>query len=332
MSERESSAGSTQAPYQTVWDRFDNGFSVGTPDARWGYYAAGSFVTNDSITTTSPAGLRVVPKGKNPATGEPAFTLTVSPEQDASGLPGWNDHVKFLVYANHLASTGLPGFDAVRGQELVFETWMSGQTFGTQAHPFGSWVRDPEDDLRLATIGHNVIDVGTGMVFDFLLTNKRVYALYERLTFARTPQKHYAAFTYAIPVAQRTPSTLHHMKITYDRAAGVARWLLEDKEVFRVNRIGRRIDPQWLVIDGGGEEEDLELRQLNGGMGLLTLLDAVESGRSLVRLCGAPGFYNPPPSGAKHEFLDEKSLPGSRLFGQGAELRMQRFVISSTPV
>jgi hypothetical protein len=323
-------APSTQpAPHHTVWDRFDNGFSVGTPDARWIYFEYGPFVSNDGVATTSAEGLRVVPKGMNPSTGKPAYTVTLAPETDATGVPGQFDHCKWLVYANHKASTGVPGFDAVRGQTLAFETWMSAQMFGTHAHPFGSAVQDPDDDLRLAMAGQNAIDLETGMVFDFLFSNKRLYAFYERLTFARTPQNNYAAFTYCIPVADRTPDTLHHTKIAYDRAAGVVRWLVDGKEVFRVNKVGRRIDPKWQLMEHGGEEEEVEMRQLNCGMGMFTLLDA----SGLVRLAGNSSYYQPPhgKEASKLQFVDEESQPRNRLFGQGAELRLQRYIVSSTP-
>jgi hypothetical protein len=321
-------------PFEIVWDRFDEEFRAGTPNARWIYFQLGAWATDDAIVATSPAGLRVVPKGKHPTTGEPAFSKTLEQEKAGNGLPGQFDHCKWLVYANHKASTGVLGFDAVRGQELACETLLSGRTYGTQGHPFGAAVRNPEDDLRLAMFGQNMIDMETGMVFDCMFTNEGVYALYERLPFARTPQRHYSAFTYIIPLARRTPESIHQVKLAYDRAAGVVRWELEGQEVFRVDRIGRRIDSQWLVADHGGEEENVEPRQLACGMGLLTLLDASQDGQALVRLAGDPSYYVPVPgkSGAVSGFVDEQSLPGSRLFGQGAALRLKHYIISSTQV
>jgi hypothetical protein len=317
-------------PHHTVWDRFDSGFTVGTADARWTYFSLGPWVTHDGVATTSPAGLRVVAKGKHPTTGEPAYSLTLPPEKVSGGPPGQFDHCKWLVFANHLASTGVPGFDAVRGQELSGEVMITGRTFGTRGHPFGAAVRNPEDDLRLAMCGQNMIDFETGLVFDFMFSNERVYALYERLSYARTPQRHYAAFTYTIPVARRTPDSTHRLKIAYDRTAGVVRWVLDGQEVFRVDRVGRHIDPKWLVGDHGGDEEDVEMRQLNFGLGLFTLLDACQDGRGLVRLASDPSYYVVPQSTEAGGFVDEQSLPGSRLFGQGAELRVQQYVIAST--
>jgi hypothetical protein len=74
------------------------------------------------------------------------------------------------------------------------------------------------------------------------------------------------------------------------------------------------------------------MRQLNAGMGVFSLLDGLQDGRGLVRLSGNPDFYVFPPAkgAAASGFVDEKSQPGSRLFGQGAELRMRQCVMSST--
>src|SRR5258705_4675335 len=100
------------------WDTFKTGFSVGAPGspAKWFYFAAAGFVGDDGIATTSPSGLSV----RSSATfeGHPAFAKTVAQEQ-SSGLPGGFDHVKWLVYMNHFASTGVPGFDAVSRQHVV---------------------------------------------------------------------------------------------------------------------------------------------------------------------------------------------------------------------
>lgn len=327
--------------YRLVWDDFRDGFTAanqpGTPDARWFYFAAEPFVGNDGVATTSKQGLRVVPPAVNRQTGDPAFALAVGQEggpDNPFGLPGGLDHVKWLVYMNQMATSGFPGFDAVPGQVLTFENTLRGRTFGTAGHPFGDAVRDPDDDLRLASVAANTIDFETLMVFDFFLTNKTVYAFYERLPFGRGPALgNYAAFSYMIPVADRDDGWVA-TKLTYDRAAGVVRWFLDDEEVFRVNKLGRRIDRKYLTLDHGGDEVDIRPRQLNAGMGLFTLLDAsLPTGDALVRLSTAPDFYFDPEADppAPESFVDEESLGGSRLFGQGAELQVKRTVVSSRP-
>lgn len=320
-------------------DEFDDGFLVDGPDARWALFALPgadggvAFVGDDGSATTSEQGLDVISGGTNPETGEPAFTKTVPQEGgDPTALPGGIDHVKWLVYTTAVASSGMPGYDAERGSELVFRTTMSGQTYGTGNHPFADGVIDPDDDLRLAGLTFNTYDPESWMVFDFWLTNKRIYAFYERLPFGRAQQGNYAAFSYQIPVGDRSPEDWHELTIAYDRAAGVVRWLVDGVEGFRVDRIGYHIDRQYMTIDHGGDEGLIEPRQLSGGMGLLNLLDgALPSGRALVRLSEVEGTYFDTLEGEPvvQTFIDDTSAEASRLFGQGAQLGMEHFTVES---
>jgi hypothetical protein len=198
-------------------------------------------------------------------------------------------------------------------------------------------VSDPGDDLRLASSAMNTIDFDTFMVFDLFVTNRRIYAFYERLPFGRDRFGNYAAFSYMIPVATRTPDEWHVLKIAYDKSAGTVRWFVNNREVFRVTRIGRRIDRQYLTLDHGGVEADVSPNQLDGGMGTFTLLDGYRpSDKALVRLSKAASFYYDVGTGQVAApgggyFRDESSAPGSRLFGQGAELRVQAYAVSSRP-
>lgn len=320
-------------------DDFSNGFSADGPDAKWFYFAAGPYVGNDGIESTSSKGLRVVSSGSNPRTGKPMFTRTLGQEDDPdgnpNGLPGGVDHVKWLVYTNHQTPSGVPGYEAAEGQELSGRMTVSGRTFGTQAQPFGRAVKNPNDDLRLASVAFNSIDFESWMVFDFFLTNERVYAFYERLPFGRTPDHNYAAFSYQIPLQERKAGDVHDLRIAYDREAGVVRWLVDGQEKFRVDNIGHRIDRKYLTIDHGGAEETVVPEQLSFGMGMFTILDGdLPSGQALARLSNAPNFYFEPSQGepTPQAFVDEESRESSRLFGQGAELRVQRLSVQSTPV
>lgn len=322
--------------YTLVWDDFKDGFSVNAPGAKWFYFAAGPFVGNDGLETTSNQGLRVVSPGVNPITGLPAFTSTLGQEgspDNPFSLPGGIDHVKWLVYANNTATSGYPGFDCIPGQELQFDAWVSGRSYGNEFHPFGIAVADPDDDIRLANPAVPTIDFENFLVADFFLTNKRIYALYERLPFNRTATNNYAAFTYAIPVAERLPHQQHKLTIGYDKSRNLIRWYVGGKEVFRVTRPGYRLaSNEHLVIDHGGVEEDVVSRQRNIGFGTFTLLDAASpTQQALVRLSTAPDFYFNTLTGqpTPQTFLDELSLPGSRLWGQGAELNVRKVVVSS---
>ena len=280
--------------------------------AGWRVVELGDFAADDATTTSSPAGLRIAARGVHPETGLPAFTRTVGRDD---GLPTVLDHVKWLAYAG--------SFDVPGGGELTCEVELSARTHGTEGHPFGDEVGDHAADPRLATASVNTFDHETGMVFDFFLTSTRVYALYERLCDARSRLGHYAAFSYAVPVLDRSPEDVHRLAVHYDRGAGVVRWLIEGAEVFRVDRIGHRLTGHRPLADHGGTEMGCAPGQLALGLGLFTLLDAGE--RGLVRLNPDPGHYAAPKS-----FVDETSKRSSRLFGQGAELTASRCVVTGT--
>jgi hypothetical protein len=330
--------GPTGTTYNVVWDDFSKGFTVGDPGtaAKWFYFGIGPYIGNDGVATTSNKGLRVAPPGVNPITGLPAFSLTLGQEGAADnpfGLPGGVDHVKWLVYANAIASTGFPGFDVHPGRELTFDAWISGQSYGNEQHPFGSAVVDPDDDIRLAASAMPTIDFETFLVADFFFTNKRIYAVYERLPFARTATDNYAAFTYVIPVGTRVPGQQHHVTIGYDRSANVLRWLVNDVEVFRVTRPGYRLPSrEYMVLDHGGEDRDVVCRQRDLGLGMFTLLDAAgPTQQALVQLSNAPGFYFSTAQGEPfaQTFLDPVSKPSNRIWGEGALLQVQKVRVAS---
>jgi hypothetical protein len=327
--------------YYVVWDDFHDGFTADAPGAKWFHFSAGhlgeppAFFGNDGVETTSALGLRVVPSGTNPTSGEPAFTLTMAQEDDNPlALFGQLDHVKWLVYMNHTASSGFPGFDAAPGREVSCEAWISGRTYGTAGHPFGSNVADANDDPRLAALGIGAIDFETSMSFDFALTNRRIYALYQRLLFDAPAVERDAVFTFQIPIADRTTAAAHRLAVAYDRSAGIVRWLVDNREVFRVTRIGRHIDRAFMTLDHGGTERDVAPRQLDCGMGLSTLIDGYRpTNIGLARLSNLPYFYHDPAVGppTPQPFVDNESFEASRLFGQGAEIGVTRYTVSSLP-
>jgi hypothetical protein len=324
-----------------LYDNFQNGFSATGATDKWGYFGFGpaftgndgiEYVHDDGVTHCDGEGLRVESKGTNPSTGKPAFTSTVVQESDprSLGLPGGVDHVKWLVYANHLSSHGFPGFDLNAQGQVGCEAWVGGQTYGTSGHPFGSAVTNASDDLRLAAFAMNSIDVETFMVLDFFMTNEGIYAFYERLPFARGPVLgNYAAFSYAKRVANNEPGKLNHLTISYDRPSNTAHWSVNGKVVQTVSHLGLPIDRSLMILDHGGTPTEVTLNQLNCGMGTFTLLDAGKPGGTpgLAKISSADGFYYLPTVGqpTPQSFVDSASLDGSRLFGQGAELLVKQY-------
>jgi hypothetical protein len=266
------------------------------------------FVADDGVVSASDQGLHVKAAGTNPLTGEPAFSKT---------LPGSaEDHVKWMADTQHLSSNSVPGFDAVPGRELRCSMWARGRTFGTAAHPFGQAVTDPEGDLRLAAFALNTLDPETGMVFDIWMTNNAVYPYYERLNLTGTAA--YSTFSSVFPPVRRTAGEQMKVTVAYHRAARVVRWLVDDMEVARVSNIGVPAAGATTIIEHGGTPQPATPRQLNCGMALFTLLDGglPPADTRLVSL--------EPPYAFPTAFAG-----GPNLFGEGAELRVERFEITS---
>jgi hypothetical protein len=96
------------------------------------------------------------------------------------------------------------------------------------------------------------------------------------------------------------------------------RWLVDDREVARVSTIGVPAAGATTIIEHGGTPQLATPRQLNCGMALFTLLDGglPPAKTGLVSL--------EPPYAFPTAFAG-----GPNLFGQGAELRVERFEITS---
>ena len=279
-------------------DRFRDGIHIGALGSAahaWFYFAAGPFVGDDGVATVRRGSLHIEPPTQNPSR-EPVFTHTLGQEgsiDNPFGLPGGLDHVKWLVYQNHLAVSGFAGYDIAPGRELVCAvSQFGGRTYGTAGHPFGPHVRNANDDLRLAAFAVNTIDFESFLVADFFLTNAHIYAVYERLPFGRTQDDPYAAFTFAIPVAPHHPGERHHLQFAWSQSA--IRWIVNGREHLRVDRLGFRLDRAHVTLDHGGIEPPTPVvpRQVACGFGLFTLLDAGWPGAmGLVQLSNVPGFY-----------------------------------------
>jgi hypothetical protein len=245
-------------------DSFAYGLSVGGERPRWRLREVGSLPHGDGIVTTGPLGMVVVPTTTNPETGEPAFATPPAPLGDA-------DHLRWAVMANRTSSAGKPGFDTERADgeaPLTVTAELAVAGYGLDRHPYGEALPDPGRDLRVGAGVLITIDMETGLVLDFIVTDRCVFAVYERLGF---PGTGHAAFSYAVPVADRAPADHHRLAISYDAAAGVARWHLGDAEVLAVDRLGHRLaDATHLKRDNGKPEAPAAPRQLNCGVGLFT--------------------------------------------------------------
>jgi hypothetical protein len=308
---------------------FSDDFRSGFDDSETGKWQALLGAT-DGKTSTSREGLKVVPTGTNPVTGKPAFARTFA--QPDSPL-GYEDHTKLYLSPRSVSTGGFTGFDVPQEGALHCTASMSATTTGLDQQPFGRrQVPDPQSDLRLAMGSLATLDLETGMVFDFMITNSRIYAFYERLPSTGST---YAAFSYAVPVAARTSRNQDTYRITLDKAGSRVTWTLNGKDVLSVNKIGTlAIDRTYLLIDAGGTPEVVRPRQLGCSLATFTLLDGASAtgGKGLVRLTSAPGHYFAPRVGppSAQTFVDNTSLPRNRLFGQGTELNVSRVAVTTS--
>lgn len=95
-------------------------------------------------------------------------------------------------------------------------------------------------------------DTTTGLMFGFVLTNYRGYALYGRNPPYANPLGIDAdpTFTYLVPVQARFPSTIADYSIVMNRAAGWVSWRINEQERLLLDAIGRPIDPRFALYNG----------------------------------------------------------------------------------
>ncbi|GAA2879420.1 hypothetical protein Acy02nite_77900 [Actinoplanes cyaneus] len=250
----------TETVVQEVFlDDFSDGLRTEGDAARWRLRPVGSLPAGDGVVHTTGDGIVIEPPGRDPETGEPAF---------APSEGGVTEHIRWAAFAGRVASTGVAGFDVRPGQVLTAGTEMAAQFFGTGKHHLGDTVTDPGSDLRLGMAGMICVDMESGLVFDFVLTQNTVYALYERLP---RPDRSHATFSYAVPVADRKPDQFHRFEVGLDPDAGTARWSLDGAEVLTADRLGTQsLDARYLKKSGGGAEELVVPRQVVLGFGLFT--------------------------------------------------------------
>jgi hypothetical protein len=239
-----------------IWaDDFAVGLDADGPDSPWQLRPLGGLPGGDGTISTPGDRLVVAPMGTNGATGEPSFRLA---GDDAP-------HMRWAALANRTSEAGFPGFPVSPPDPLVISGVLAARAFGLGGHPYGEAVTEPERDSRLAAGALIALDRESGMVFDFLVTERAVLALYERL-----PQPGGGSFSYAVPIAERRPDQFHRCTIEYHPADGVVVWRLDGREVLRVDDIGRRVlDPGHLTRDDGQPVDARRPRQLAAGLGLL---------------------------------------------------------------
>src|ERR1700733_9301153 len=126
-------------------------------------------------------------------------------------------------------------FEVAPGSSFGARCNLAVEIFGTERNPFGVEAGDP----RLACGGMVTIDVGTGVVFDFLVTNDHIFAVYERLPYAQRTMGSYPAFTHLIPAHIPTYRGQPHLfEIRYNALLDLAEWIVDGRQVAHHAPIG----------------------------------------------------------------------------------------------
>ncbi|MEV7009998.1 DUF6081 family protein [Streptosporangium sp. NPDC051022] len=305
---------------QLFYDDFQVGFDAVGPTAKW-------VSARDGVPTTSGQGLNVKPAGTNPTTGDPAFVFT-TPQEDDGGL-GASDEIKWGATVNHTSSNGYRGFDVPADSVFRCEVALAAHAYGVAAHPFGTLVKHPQHDLRLASASVQAADPETGSIFSYFVTNERIYAGYARQP---KPGQNHASFFYAIPVKDRVPGQTNTLAVEFDKNANEVTWLVDGQQKLTLDDIGELVfDRKYLLVDHGGTPQPAAPRQLYCGFSMLTFLDgAGRNGQGLVRLSSQPNFYYAPRVGAptQAQFHDDQSLAANRLWGQGLEIQVDHVSVT----
>jgi hypothetical protein len=123
----------------------------------------------------------------------------------------------------------------------VFEAEMGAETYRSNA-----------EDLQEAFAGFNVMDLATGMIFDFITTGKKIGAIYERLLIPGVTDEK-TAFTYVIEApfsgVRTRPEMMHRYMVRTDAAKRRAEWIVDGKTFFKTE--GLPVVPKDITVGWG---------------------------------------------------------------------------------
>jgi hypothetical protein len=236
---------------KTIYSYYGDSLPKIGPNGDFSYFQVGDFIGNDATFSSNCCD---------------GLTVNSNPFTKYAIGQGILDHVKLLLIGNTPFSVPSTG-------EITFNAIIKMEAFKVADNPFGVQVQDPNSDCRLATAAFNVFCLTLGLVFDFFITNTKVYALYERLDVSRGIYGPYAAYTFLIPVLNIVPNSRHLYTMGFNGEQKSVRWLVDGKEVYKVYNIGTLLSRQFMALDLGGQEEVIFPYTLHVGFGTFTLLD-----------------------------------------------------------
>lgn len=297
------------------------------------YFTSDSYVANDGDLVITPHGGIVDSRSFNLTTGKSNFPLL--------------DNFKY--YFLKAVQVALPRFG-----NFYVNTAIGAKVYNITNSPFPKEVLS-KNDVRLASAGMLTYDVTTGLFFGFLLTDDRIYALYQRIR--PNVSEATAAFAYIIPVACRESCDVHNVSIVFNSITQYVDFRIEGKTVYTIKDVGKPLTSKryavWLL---NGTETSAFPDSIAYGIGTFGGLGYYPACRHVhekhkcpsyefYRRCDYPTVqeglvdnaflfdpiqYNPIlgfPYVA--DFFDDASLESNRLWGQGALLNIQQMVVYS---
>lgn len=212
--------------------------------------------------------------GNDGTTSTSVQGLTVTSVPFTSTIPVGNEHVKWLHYYKDTVTLD-------KCDETIYEGKIAVQQVLPSVLPskFAGRVRNAQEDIRLCSAALNILDQETWMVYDFFMSNEKIYAFYERLPFGWPTQpfeKTYAAFSNCIEVASRAADPLNDfvtLAIGINTKKEYVKWYVNGKEVFKVVRPGLRLQDEYRMLEHGGPALKAEQKSISVGFGTFSLLD-----------------------------------------------------------
>lgn len=221
--------------YTLFFDNFQKGFHPGTPKSPYQFL---NFLNNNCQDGTAT---QLSSEGGIQISSSPFTFTTENPVE----------HLKYAVFLKEPIKAPCTG-------ELVYEAIISGQQTGLNTLPpylFApdgslSGINNANSDIRPACVAIIAYDPITQFAFDFLLTNEDIYIAYEISPFILEK-----SFSHAVPVGKRNsidPLTDYvKLAIAYNYKENLVRWLINDIEVYRINRIGFPLERKYRLDEQG---------------------------------------------------------------------------------
>lgn len=222
------------------------------------YFSAFGYVADDGLLSTDYA------------TG-----LTVTSAPFTKRGVGILDHTKWLAVTSKAFVVPTKDAELFVEAKMFFQATgiINGNQLASGIQKYSAGIQNVMDEPRLTCGALNLLDLQTGMVFDFIFSNETIYALYEHLPVTGDT----AIFTYAIPVASRPTdlNTFQKFKIGYNGYKKEVSWYIDNTKVYSVKNPGLLLADRGSLVTYGGTfaEKEVKINQLSVGFGTFSLLD-----------------------------------------------------------